>query len=89
MADPAFEEITAANGELSYNPYGFRPFHGQVQMVMGVWDEQRGWLTTRRSMIYGGRHGEPPMIERDDAVSIIESEAGNGFRAMQTSWRKP
>lgn len=64
--------------------------HGMIQVLMAVWDEERGWLTTKRGVIYGGRHGEPPMIEDqpEKIAAIIQPEVATGLRALQKGWRR-
>jgi hypothetical protein len=63
---------------------------GMVQMVLTVYDPERGWLTTKRGIIHGGRHGELPLIEKsvDEVVDILSVELRTGIRAMQSRWAK-
>lgn len=63
--------------------------HGMIQIAMVVYDEERGWLITKRGAIYGGRHGEAPMIAGDLPVleRIIGVEIRSGLRALKARWR--
>lgn len=63
--------------------------HGMVQVVMFVWCEDRGeWLHTRRGVIYGGRHGEPPMLEQpiEKLETTVLTEVRGGLRALAHRW---
>lgn len=63
---------------------------GLVQMLMAVWVPGKGWLVAKRSMIYGGRHGEAPMVDGD--LSVLEQavaiEAKTGLRAIQSRLKR-
>ncbi|HEX5016488.1 MAG TPA: hypothetical protein VFX15_02750 [Actinomycetes bacterium] len=57
---------------------------GMIQMTLATFVPGKGWLTTKRSMIYGGRHGEPPMIDDiEKAHEIMSHELRTGLRAMK------
>lgn len=56
-----------------------------VQMTLAVYIPGKGWLTTKRGIIYGGRHGEPPLIDFDVDVIVerLTPELRSGIRAMK------
>lgn len=57
---------------------------GMIQMVLATFVPTRGWLTTKRSVIYGGHHGEPPMITKPEkAFEIMQVELRSGLIAMK------
>jgi len=63
---------------------------GMVQVVMAVYVKGEGWLWTRRGMIYGGRHGEPPTIEKPEEAlfDIVALEVKTGLRAMRHTYQR-
>lgn len=58
---------------------------GMVQMVLATFVPDKGWLVTKRSAIYGGRHGRPPLIEDTEGaiVDVMAPELRSGIRAMK------
>ena len=91
LAGPAYPpEILEKHPELGqyvHGPYavGWPEIPGMVQMTLAVFVPNRGWLTTKRSVIYGGRHGPPPMIDDDaeEIENIMRHELRSGLRAMK------
>lgn len=61
---------------------GFQPIVGLVQVLMAVWVPGKGYLITKRSIIYGGRHGDPPLIMDQASWPIVESEVRGGLRTL-------
>jgi hypothetical protein len=91
LGGPAFpDEILEKHPELGF--YDFTPnsirwleVPGMVQMVLGTFVPGKGWLVTKRGVIYGGRHGPPPLIA-DDVDKVVEHllpELRSGIRAMK------
>ena len=73
---------------MAADPEWASPIHGQVQLMMAVYDSRRGWLTVKGSIIKGGRHGEPALIEEsiEDIEKALAPEVRAGLRAMQRRW---
>jgi hypothetical protein len=72
--------------------YGFTPASmswpeapGMVQMTIASFIPNKGWLVTKRSMLYGGRHGPPPLIDDDEdkILEIMTHELRSCIRAMK------
>lgn len=57
----------------------------RIQVVIVCWIEGKGWLATRRGLVYGGRHGEPPTIDMSlgEMHPIVHQQVDNGLRAMK------
>lgn len=68
------------------NDYPWHEMHGEVQIRMAVFDRERGWLVTRRSIV---RHGIIPTIERDEGLEeSVVLEVKGGLRALKHAWKK-
>lgn len=67
-----------------------KPFPNQIVMVMAAWIPDHGWLVTRRGMIYGGKHGQPPLLDLpwDELKEIVAREATSSARAIQHRYQK-
>lgn len=62
---------------------GFRRVPGAIQILTAVWIPGKGYLASKRSMIYGGHHGEQPMItDLDKAEAIVGLEVRGSLRAL-------
>lgn len=69
--------------DATFEAVGFHPLPGAIQILMAVYIPGKGYLATRRGMIYGGRHGEPPMVsDPDKAWEIAAVEVQGGLRAL-------
>ena len=58
---------------------------GLIQMETGIFVPDHGWLTSKRSVIYGGRHGPAPMItaDIDTVMGIMVPELRSCIRAIK------
>lgn len=63
----------------------------RLQMVLTAFIPGRGWLTTRRGTIYGGRHPREPLITDDEELLVRDMtiELRGSIRAMQHRLRRP
>lgn len=62
---------------------------GLIQARVSVFVAGKGWLTSRRSLIYGGRHGEPPMIiGPESSDDIVLMEVKTMLRALRHAYRR-
>ena len=63
---------------------------GLIQMETGIFVPTHGWLTSKRSVIYGGRHGPAPMIDDgiDTIMDIMVPELRSCIRAIQHRLRE-
>jgi hypothetical protein len=64
---------------------------GVVQVVIAAYDPERGWVSTKRGMLYGGHHGEPPLIGQpiEKVLEIVDREVHSGVRAIKARWEEP
>jgi hypothetical protein len=91
LAGSAFpEEVLEEHPELGsyvFSPSAMRypEVPGMIQMVVASFIPDKGWLVTKRSIIYGGRHGPPPLIYDDEEkiLGIMTHELRSAIRAMK------
>lgn len=84
---PLPEEARVNHG---YESPPMHPVPGLFQMVLAVYDRERGWITTKRSIIYGGRHGDAPWVDLplEDIEKVMSIELRTGIRAIKYAWEQ-
>lgn len=68
---------------------GFKPIPGMIQSVHVVYVEGRGYLVNRRSIIYGGHHGDAPFLDDPQkAVEIVQRETRAAIHALASAHKR-